>query len=166
MTGRAPRVGHSQTAHKPAAAPCPSTSNAAQAIDGAIVHAGVEDFEARLAAIFGAVHRRVGVAQNLLGAPIVRRVEGDAGAGGDDDLVAFEEHRLFDGSLDARGDGHGGGLVDAVEKDGELVAAEARGEVVGAQRRADAAADLAQQSVAGNVAERIIDDFEAVDVEE
>ena len=80
--------------------------------------------------------------------------------------MPLQEHRLLDGARDARGDGHGGGFVDAFHEHRELVAAEARGEVVGAKDGADAPADLAEQRIAGDVAERVVDDLESIDVEE
>ena len=59
-----------------------------------------------------------------------------------------------------------GGIVDGLAQDGELVAAEARDGVAGADRVAQAARDGRQQLVAGRVAERVVDELEAVEVEE
>ncbi len=56
--------------------------------------------------------------------------------------------------------------LDALEQDGELVAAEARGGVAGADARAQALADLEQDPVAGGVAEAVVDRLEVVEVDE
>src|SRR5690606_28002269 len=56
-------------------------------------------------------------------------------------------------------------LAAAFEQDAELVAAEARDHVVRAQPRLHELRDLAQQLVAGGVAERVVDDLELVEVE-
>ena len=58
------------------------------------------------------------------------------------------------------------GVGDAVEQHGELVAAEARDGVAGAQRATQPARDGDQQLVADVVAERVVDELEAVEVEE
>ena len=73
-----------------------------------------------------------------------------------------------------RGEGHrhalgqrdGGGLVDVLADDDELVAAEAGDEVARAHGRAQPARDLDEQLVAGRVAEGVVDDLEVVQVEE
>ena len=58
------------------------------------------------------------------------------------------------------------GSSSGLAEDGELVAAEARDGVAGAGRGAQAARDARQQLVAGRVAERVVDELEAVEVEE
>ncbi len=55
---------------------------------------------------------------------------------------------------------------DVVEQERELVAAQARHRVVGPQRRFQPTGDGHQQLVAGRVAEAVVDDLEAVEVEE
>ena len=58
------------------------------------------------------------------------------------------------------------GRTTSVEQHGELVAAEPRHGVPGAQRGRDAAGERDQQVVADGVAEAVVDELEAVDVEE
>ena len=69
--------------------------------------------------------------------------------------------------MDALGD-HGrlARVADVVEQERELVAAEAGDGVVGPQRRLQPARDGDQQLVADVVAERVVDELEAVEVEE
>ena len=56
--------------------------------------------------------------------------------------------------------------VDAVEQDGELVAAEAGDRVGRAHRRLEPPRDLLQDRVAGRVAEAVVDGLEVVEVDE
>src|SRR5215212_7307202 len=57
------------------------------------VHLGVEQLVTRLALLLRAVHRRVGVAQDVLGVFVAVRAERDADRGGGVDLVAAEVER-------------------------------------------------------------------------
>ena len=56
-------------------------------------------------------------------------------------------------------------VVQAVEQDGELVAAEPRDGVAGTQAGLEAARGLDQQLVADQVAEAVVDDLEAIEIE-
>ena len=83
-------------------------------------------------------------------------------------VAAGQGHRL---RLDDLGDPVADGqrvavALHAVEEDDELVTAEAGDQVVGSQDRADALGDLAEQVVADVVAAGVVDQLEAVDVEE
>ena len=57
-------------------------------------------------------------------------------------------------------------VADVVEQQRELVAAQPRDGVVGAQRRFEPSRDRLQQLVADGVPEAVVDDLEAVEVEE
>jgi len=112
----------------------------------------------------GAVHRHVGVAQQLV-APAV--AAGDADRAAAEDLVAVEGERGPEGGGDALGHGDRVGDVgDVLQQDGELVAAQARGGVRAAQAAPDALGHGHQQRVAGRMAERVVDRLEAVQVDE
>ena len=72
----------------------------------------------------------------------------------DEDLLAVERERRLERLHDPIGDVGGRHAVAAVlEEDRELVPAEARGRVGRTQATAEPVADLAQQLVAGRVAE-------------
>ena len=58
------------------------------------------------------------------------------------------------------------GLFEVVEQDGELVAAEARHGIARAHGRLQPAGHPDEQLVAGHVAEAVVDDLEAVEIEE
>src|SRR3954452_454770 len=65
------------------------------------------------------------------------------------------------------GDRAGAALaLEVLTEDDELVAAEAGDRVRGPQRVLEAPGDVAQEAVAGGVAERVVDELEAVEVHE
>ena len=115
----------------------------------------------------GAVHGGVGVAQQVLRPLVLRGVDGDADAGGDEDLVAAEVDRRRELLVDALGDPDGvADVAPLVEQDGELVAAD-RATVSDGRRAASRAPEICdQQLVAHQMAEAVVDDLEAVEVEE
>ena len=94
-------------------------------------HRRLEEGVPALAVGLGAVHRDVGVAQQLLAAPAAHD---DPDRGGDEDLAALDLERRVQRLDDALGDGDGLALgADVLEEHGELVAAEPRGGVARAQ---------------------------------
>ena len=138
-----------------------------QQVHGAGVHGLVEDLVAGLAERLGAVHRRVRVAQDFLGPLVAGAGERDADADGREDLVAAEIEGQ--GQLLLQPLGHVYRLGHArqiFQQHRELVAAEARHRVAGAQADFEAARDADEQLVADHVAETVVDDLEAVEVEE
>ena len=58
------------------------------------------------------------------------------------------------------------GASDVGEQDRELVAAESCGQVVGSQRVGEAVGDRLEQAVTGGMAQRVVDRFEVVEVED
>ena len=93
--------------------------------------------------------------------------DGDADAGGDEVLAPVDREGLGEGGGDALGDRHRLVLVgEAVDQDPELVAAEAGDGVARAQVGAQPRRHRPQQLVAGVVAEAVVDQLEAVEVEE
>ena len=105
-----------------------------EAGEHALVHPRLEQAVAALAVALGVVHRRVGVADELLGLDDGPRLgERDAHAGAQDELLVPDAqrhgHRLEHavGGLDGLV-----GVADALEQHRELVAAEAGGGVAGA----------------------------------
>ena len=88
-------------------------------------------------------------------------------AGGGVTLVAAQLQRLAEHLQQVAGDafdvvGFGG----FIENDDEFVAAEPRHDVARAQCMAQPVGDLHQQEVAGVVSQRIVDDLEAVEIDE
>ena len=91
----------------------------------------------------------------------------DADAGGDEQLVPFEMQRLRDRVKQLLRDERRVGLrLDVRDQHGEFVAAHARDGVLLAQHGAQPRADDLQQLVAEGVAEGVVDDLEAVEIEE
>ena len=98
-----------------------------QPLLGGRQHRDVEDLAARLAEIFGAIHRRVGVAHHVL-RPVVARVgHHDADARRHRHLAALQLKRLRDDRRQPLGDrARIDDGANAGEEDRELVAAEPR----------------------------------------
>ena len=130
------------------------------------VHRLVEHGVAGAALRLGAVHGDVGVAHDVL-----RRAVGgherDADAGRHVELAVVDVERRGERLLQALGDDRGAAdVLDLLEQQRELVAAVAGDGVAGAQRTFDALGDGHQQAVADEVAERVVDELEAVEVAE
>ena len=138
-----------------------------QALQRALAHGVVEDLAARLAHLLGAVHRRVGVAQQRVGIVLAGPAEAHADAGADVAALAVEDQRLAQGLGQAARHPERVALArDAGQQDGELVAAEAGHDVGRTQHAAQPLGDAAEQAIAGAVAERVVDDLEVVEVDE
>ena len=120
------------------------------------------------ARLLGAVHREVGVAQQLVGAQRGVAGVGDADRGADEDLLALHVEGPAHGGDDARRRRASGCTPRAVvlEQHGELVAAEARRGVRRARAVGQARGRGAQELVAGGVADAVVDGLEAVEVDE
>jgi hypothetical protein len=93
-------------------------------------------------------------------------VGGDADAGPDGDLPADQGEGRAQGGDDPLGEEPGRVQVGVLGQDRELVAAEPADGVVLAQAAPKPAGDLAQQPVAGAVAEAVVDHLEIVQVDE
>ena len=133
----------------------------------AAVELGVEEAEGVLARALDLVHRRVGVAGEVLGGGAVAREERDADADRGAELALAQPHRGGERLQHlARDHLRVLGLVDVRQQHGELVAAEAGEGVAAAQRGRQPARDRTQQQVALGVAEGVVDQLEAVDVDE
>ena len=131
-------------------------------------HGLVEDLVAGPAVLLGAVHRRVGVADQQLGVDhLARRCQGNAHAGRDDQVPAVDLEGPAQLARDALHDREnlllGGELL--TDQD-ELVATEAGQGVGGAEQPGEPAGDGDQQLVAGGVAEAVVDPLEPVEVHE
>ena len=117
----------------------------------------VEEVDAAAAVALGPVHRRVGVAQDVLGAAAGGRHGGDADARRDGDGAAVVAHRLADGREHPAGDDTGlGRVVEVGADDDELVTAEAGDEVARACGRLQPGGRLDEQDVAPGVPEAVV----------
>ena len=131
------------------------------------VHLRPEEAVGAAPVALGAVERQVGVADQLVGARAVRRADGDADAGADDDLRAVEIVGRAHGLDDAQRQ-HGGirRLGDGDLQDRELVAAHARDRVRLPDQGAQALRHHLQELVAGGMAERVVHGLEVVEIEQ
>ena len=130
----------------------------------------------------GAVHRHIGMAHEAIEVGLVCRVHRDADAGRDDHLFlahlerrverieqALRDQRCIVAAAQTLGDD--GELVTTQARDGDALAlvagaaAAARKRVGRAQAAGERLGHMLQEAVAGFVAEAVVDDLEAVEVE-
>ncbi len=127
----------------------------------------VEQREAMTALGLRAVHRDVGIAQEILGLAIARRGDCDADARrGEHFLVGEADRRVQHVDQALRGKRRVFVVLDVGEQHRELIAAEARDDIARLQAIGDAAADFLEQFIAEQMADRVVDDLEAVEIEE
>ena len=131
-------------------------------VDLALVEA-----EAVAAGLLHAAQRRVGGLEQFARGAAVAREDADAGAAGDDDVMAAHRVRLGDGVDQApRAVDDGVGVRAAVDDHDEFVARQARHGVGRSGHLAGAPAHFAQHGVAGGVPEAVVDARQAVDVQQ
>ena len=132
-----------------------------------VVHLRLEPHEGLVPPALRAVHRQVGVAQQLVGGLVAGVADRDAGGGTQGQLAAVQDERRRQGPPDPLGGPDGALLgVRAGDQDGELVAAEAGHQVARPHRVGEPLGHDAQQLVADVVALRVVDRLEAVQVQE
>jgi hypothetical protein len=116
--------------------------------------------------VLGRVHRHVGASQQIDDAELAVIALGDAGARVEEQAGPVDDEGRRDPIEDARCDlaAVGGGCEG--DQQGELVAAEAHEQVAIPRARDQAAGDLAEQLVAGGMAEGVVDLLEVVQVDQ
>ena len=138
----------------------------AEPVELARVHVGIEQLVARLAARLRVIHGGVGIAHDLVGVVVLGAAEGDADARGGEDFPPADRKGRAQRVLNAERDGVGLILVaELVQENRELVSAQPGERVALPQARLEAARHRRQQLVAHQVAETVVDDLEAVEVE-
>ena len=138
----------------------------AQAVLRGGAQVGIEHHHLVLAVGLGAVHRQIGGPQHLAGTAAVDRKPCHADAATQVQQAAVEQERTAERFADPMAIGIGIAVAVRVgADDDELVAAEAVGPGARRQRRRQAPRHLAQQHVAGGMAERVVDLLEVVDVD-
>ena len=132
-----------------------------------VAHSLLEHHMARLAERLRAIHRSVGVAQQFLRVLVVRAAHRDADARRDEDVAsAVDLHRLPEERLHALGHEFDvAGPVDTIEENGELVATQSCEHVAGAEAGRQLVRDRRQQLVSNQVAETVVHQLEAIDVD-
>ena len=134
---------------------------------GVRVHGGVEHGVPGAAQILGAVHGRVGVAQQLLGPRVRARSHRYADGGGGEHLGAVQIVGSGERLLHAFGSPHRlVGVGEVAEQQGELVSSQARHRVPWTRHLAQAARDLHQQHVPLRMPKALVHRLEPVDVQE
>ena len=131
-----------------------------------LVHFQAVEHDAAAAFRLGAVHGDVGMAHQRIHVPAIAGEHRHAHAG----LGRHHHAAGVDGLRESRQQAVGqvGGLFGAAfgQGDDELVAGQARHHVAVAELSAQAPGQFAQQRVASGVSLRVVDDLEAVDVDE
>src|SRR5436190_1395552 len=117
-------------------------------------------------AALAVVHRHVGVLDQRLRAIAVFRRARDADAGGDAEFLAGHAEAFAEGAEDRDGEAlRAFEVVAGGAHDQEFVAAEARDQAFGGDRVLDAARGAGDHLVARGVAEHVVDDLEAIQVD-
>ncbi len=132
-------------------------------LDHGDVHLGFEDLLLALALGLCPVESEVGVSQQVVG---LVAADGDPDRGSDQHFAAEDLERLvhrIEDPVCRVGDRR---LVDVLEQDDELIAAEAGRCVGGAHAFQQASRSIAQDLVAGDVSEAVVDVLEGVEVDE
>jgi hypothetical protein len=134
-----------------------------------LIEGGAEAFDTIAASFLGREHRGIGMADQILAVHAVLGIHGDTDAGRHRHLMLRwpQGNGLTQAVQDLACDLLGmAAMIDALEDHGELVAADARDGVHRPHRAADPARDLAQELIAHLMPERVVDELEAVDVDE
>ena len=131
------------------------------------IHDGAENLEVVATAVLGLIHGGVGVTQQRADVVAVSRKHAETDAHRGDERLAGNDQRHLETCKNT-----GRSFVclfegfDAAQDHHELIAAHAHDDVLGAHRRLDALRDFLQKLVADLVAVRIVDVFEAIEIEE
>ncbi len=135
------------------------------------VHVGLIELEVVLAALFGVIHRRVGVLHQLTQFLAVLRAECDADTGGHKELAAFQHERRDQAGQNAFGDVNGAiqrrftGFI-RFQQQGEFITAHAGHGVIDRHTGEQPRGHFLQHPVARGMPQGVVDRFEAVEVEE
>ena len=114
----------------------------------------------------GLVQGEIGVAQQFVGPTSILKRDRDADAHADMDELPVEQEGAVDGFDDPGRHVPRARLAAGIEKEnGELVAAEARDDILLRDDGGQACGDLAEEFVPHAVAEGIVDEFEAIQIE-
>jgi len=135
--------------------------------DGVFEHPGIEDLEPVASLILGPVQGDVGVAQEFLGLVVHGRAHDHAHGGRNVDVVAAQMKDLAHGRPDAFDDAHHfPGGTRFLQQHHEFVPAQAGHGIQSPHAFPKPAGHVFQQPVAHVVAQAVVDDLEAVQVEE
>lgn len=130
-----------------------------------VLQPAVEHADARCP-LLGRQKRQIGTEHQLLARAGVQRCKGKADAGGQSQLVPPDREIGFEGMRERGGDRWHLYRIGAVRHErGEFVAADPGQHGVVAKTRLQANRDEAKQIVANQMTERVVDAFEAVEIE-
>lgn len=125
-----------------------------------------EELVAPLAERLRTIHRDVGIADERVDARVVTRADGDADARGYHDVAACELKGFRKLVKERLREHYWRRLRDALEQDDELIATDAGDYIVGTQVTLEAAGDRDEQQIGDCVAEGVVDERKAVEIDE
>ncbi len=147
-----------------------------QSGNGPVPHLAVEYLAACAAARLGSVHCRVRIPQHGFGRLIVRCARGDPDTGSGEDLLSVQGERHRERFLHTLGHAERiADVADVLQQHGELVTAESSDRMVQLEPRYRVArsqaplqppCDRHQQLVSHDVAEAVVDQLEAIQIQE
>ncbi len=128
-------------------------------------HGALEALHGSSSALFGAVHRRVGMRDERLDALAVLRIKSDADAGRGMHVDLCHPHgRLQHLHHAIRQSPRVVRMIDRGHQQHELIAADACDRIGGTYQSRQAAGDLLQELIAGCMSQGIVHEFEAVEI--
>ncbi len=134
--------------------------------DRALVHGRLEKFIAVMPVLFSLIHGEIGIFYQCFGVPAIVGIDADADAGGDVQIVVIDPMRFAYGlEYSSRGDGGIFCLFDFGKQNHKFVATLAAYCVGGSHASQQALGDGLKQFVTERMAQRIVDVFEAVQIE-
>ena len=138
-----------------------------QALEGARVHVGRVELVTAARMLLGPIERGIRIADQGLGVIAVVGIDGDAETGTKVQLLVIDLERRQEGVEDLLGDLGGVlGAVDAGQQEQEIIGAEPCHGIAPTHGADQTLADRAQDLIAAREPERIVDQLEAVEVED
>ncbi len=151
---------------RPAADPSSELGLELGAGDDRLLHRWLEDHDLVAPFALAAIHRDVGLSEQLLGVDVLAVDHRHADRRADVEPAPAEAQRRPDRPGDVVGGCRGAGQVALLEHHDELVAAEARCRAGTLDRPLDPTRDLLQHAVACRVPTPVVDRLEAIEVDE
>ena len=138
-----------------------------QAIVDAVVHGRRIELPAVAAQLLGAVHRHLGVVEQRLGVDAVARIERQADARREPELVIIDQPGLGEALRKTPGDGEAVVTTrQAGQQHGELITAPAPDRVLAAGVALQALTDGLQETVSAGMTDGLVCGLEAIEVDE
>src|SRR5262249_61462973 len=121
----------------------------------------------RLAQRLGAVHRGVGITEQIFGTFVLWRAKRDSHAGRGEDVLVAQRKRAHQLTLDPFRNSSGiAHVLDVFEQNSKFIAAKTRHSIAGAQTSFETASDRDEQLISNHVAKTVVDILETIEIKE